>query len=277
VSPWLVIGILVAAVGLALGGLALARRVEGGWWKDPGRAAGVLGAARGPFAVILAFVIFIAFQGFNDARRDADQEASATRRLFKESELLEGLVRPQIQANLICYVRGVISLDWPAMRDGGSSEQVDDTVALLDDQLQIVHHSGMQGPAIDALFADAAARDQARADRVAGSEGEIPGPVWIVLILGALTVLTYVILFADPAERFFSQAVMVGSVTVVMVGGLILVWFLSHPFRDEMGSIKPTAMERTLTELQTDPAFRRESSLPVTCDARGIPQVSISS
>jgi Protein of unknown function (DUF4239) len=277
VSPLLVVGILAVAVGLALGGLVLARRVEGGWWKDPGRAAGVLGAARGPFAVILAFVIFIAFQGYNDARRDADQEASATRRLFKETDLIEGLVRPQIQANLICYVRGVIALDWPAMRDGGSSEDVDDTVALLDDQLHIVHLSGAQGPAIDALFTDAAARDQARADRVAESEGEVPGPVWIVLGLGALAVLAYVILFADPSERFVSQAVMVGSVTVVMVGGLLLVWFLSHPFRNEMGSIKPSAMERTLTELQTDPSFRRESSLPLPCDTDGRPHVSATS
>jgi len=277
VSAWLVIGILVVAVGLALGGLVLARRVEGGWWRDPGRAAGVLGAARGPFAVILAFVIFVAFQGYNEARRDADQEASATRRLFKESDLLEGLIRPQIQASLICYARGVIALDWPAMRHGGDSKVVDDTVALLDDQFNIVHHSAVSGPAIDALFADAAAVDQARADRVAESGSEIPGPVWIVLVIGALSVLTYVVLFADPAERFVSQAVMVGSVTVVMVGGLILVWFLSHPFRNQLGSIEPSAMQRTLTEVQSDPAFSRESSLPVICDASGRPQIRISS
>jgi hypothetical protein len=274
VSPGLVIGILVLAVALALGGLVLARRTEGGWWKDPGRAAGVLGAARGPFAVILAFVIFVAFQGFNDARHNADQEASATRRLFKETELIDPSVEARMQANLICYVRGVIALDWPAMSDGGSSEIVDDTVARLDDVLALVHATSTEGPALDAIFADAATRDQARADRVAESEGEIPGPVWIVLIVGALGVLTYVVLFADPAERFISQAVMVGSVTVVMVGGLILVWFLSHPYRDEMGSIKPTAMERTLDQLYTDPAFRREESLPLTCDADGSPHVS---
>jgi hypothetical protein len=271
VSPGLVIGILVVAVGLALGGLVLARRTEGGWWKDPGRAAGVLGAARGPFAVILAFVIFIAFQGFNDARHDADQEASATRALFKQSDLLQGLVRPQIQANLICYARGVIALDWPAMRDGDSSEEVDDSAALLDDQLHIVQLSGAEGPVIDAIFNEAEARDQARADRVAEAEGEIPGPVWIVLVLGAIGVLAYVVLFGDPAERFVSQAVMVASVTVVIVGGLILIWFLSHPYRDEMGSIKPTSMERTLHELQTDPTFNRESSLSLACDAAGRP------
>src|SRR5262249_50371338 len=141
----------------------------------------------------------------------------------------------------------------------------------------IVHASGATGPAVDAIFADAEARDQARADRVAQAEGEVPGPVWIVLVLGAIGVLTYVILFADPAERFFSQAVMVGSVTVVILGGLILIWFPSHPFRDQMGSITPSSMERTLNELQTDPTFRRESSLSLHCDAAGRPAASATS
>lgn len=270
-SPILVLGILALAVALALGALALARRKEGGWWKDSGRASGVLGAARGPFAVILAFVIFVAFQGYTASRDAAGREAAAVRRLFKESDLLSQLSRAQVQANLVCYGRGVVALDWPAMKAGSSSSVVDDTAALIDDQLHAVHASGARGPAIDAIFADAANRDEARADRVNDGKGEIPGPVWIVLGLGALSVLAYVILFADPAERFVSQAVMVGSVTIVIVGGLILVYFLSHPFGDAMGSIRPTAMERTLREFQTDPAFRRESSLPIICDAEGRP------
>ncbi len=36
---------------------------------------------------------------------------------------------------------------------------------------------------------------------------------------------------------------------------MILVWFLSHPYRDEMGSIRPGAMERALDELENDPEF----------------------
>ncbi len=43
--------------------------------------------------------------------------------------------------------------------------------------------------------------------------------------------LAYVLLFADPKENLVSQAIIVGAVTVIMVGGLMLVWFLSHPSR----------------------------------------------
>jgi hypothetical protein len=44
-----------------------------------------------------------------------------------------------------------------------------------------------------------------------------------------------------------------------------------------MGSIKPTAMERTLDEFANDPAFRRESSLPYLCDAEGRPELPAAS
>jgi hypothetical protein len=94
-------------------------------------------------------------------------------------------------------------------------------------------------------------------------------------VLASCEATTYAELAAK--KRPGSQAVMVGSVTIVIVGGLILVWFLSHPFRDEMGSIKPTAMERTLDEFANDPAFRRESSLPHLCDAEGRPELPAAS
>ena len=81
-------------------------------------------------------------------------------------------------------------------------------------------------------------------------------------------ILAYVLSFADPEERFATQALMVGSVTVIMVGGPILAWFLSHPYEDQVGSVKPVAMERTLDELTHDPEFAAPA-LSVPCDANG--------
>jgi hypothetical protein len=269
VNPFLILLILAVAVGLALGALVLARRHPEGWWDDTGRAAGVLGAVRGPFAVILAFVILVAFQSFNDARRSAEEEATLTRDLFKTAGLLEPDRRDQMQENIVCYSRAVVGIDWPAMRDGGSAREVDDSAAELEDILVVSHLGGEAGSSeIQPILAEASDRDQARADRIAEGEDQIPGPVWIVLGLGTISVLAYVVLFADPRERFLSQAVMVGSTTIVLVGGMILVWFLSHPYRDQLGSIKPSAMERTLDELQNDPEFAVAGQV-APCDSDG--------
>ncbi len=259
-----------AAVVISI--LAILRRREGGYWEDPGRAGGVLGAARSPFAVILAFVILVAFQGFNAARTGAQEEASATRLLYKSAALLPSPARDNLHANLICYARAVIALDWPAMGAGGSSVRVDDLEAQIDDSLPAIHATTpVQQAAVGNLLDGAITRDRGRDARLSEAQGRLPEPVWIVILLGGATVLTYVLLFADRRERFVGQAVMVGSVTVIIVGGFVLAYFLTHPYRNEAGSLRPAAMTRTLEELEHDREFTAGVGAPLLCTAKGEP------
>ena len=58
--------------------------------------------------------------------------------------------------------------------------------------------------------------------------------------------------FADSGEARVVQAVQVGSVTIVMVVLLMLIRFLDHPFQDGTGGLQPTAMQRTLSLLETE-------------------------
>jgi hypothetical protein len=260
-------GALIVVVLLLL----RARHKQGGWWVDPGRAAGVLGATRGPFAVILAFVIFVAFQGYNAAGGGAQNEATATRELFKTGDVLNTEARVNLQANLICYARAVIHLDWPAMSDGNSSQQVDDLASSLDDDLRAIRVTDeLQKGALGEIFTLSNEREKGRDERLTEAEEGVPTPVWVVLGAGALGMLTYVILFADPRERLFPQIVMVTSVTVIVVGGLLLVFFLSHPYSAGNAGIAPRDMERALREIQTDPTFA-EGGLPPRCDLQGRP------
>jgi hypothetical protein len=49
----------------------------------------VLGAARGPFAVILAFVVLVGFQRFNNAESSAEREADSIRTMFNTAAFLD--------------------------------------------------------------------------------------------------------------------------------------------------------------------------------------------
>ena len=42
------------------------------------------------------------------------------------------------------------------------------------------------------------------------------------------------------------------AVTAVVVAGLLLVWFLDHPYEDADGGIKPVEMERTIEQLEEE-------------------------
>jgi hypothetical protein len=82
-------------------------------------------------------------------------------------------------------------------------------------------------------------------------------------------VITYVCFYADRAERRPIQALMMGAVATMVVSGLLLVWFLDHPYEGGSGSVGPTAMARTLSSMErARAALGARSAIP--CDARGI-------
>ena len=75
--------------------------------------------------------------------------------------------------------------------------------------------------------------------------------------------------FADSGERWLSQAVLMGSIAVVVTSMLLLLRFLDQPFGAGVGSLKPVAMERALVLLEQElrVAGRNE---PLPCDAEGL-------
>jgi hypothetical protein len=65
-----------------------------------------------------------------------------------------------------------------------------------------------------------------------------------------------------------TQAMMIGTVVAVITVTLLLIGFLSDPFRSGYGGLRPTAMERTLRLLDEERvAFGESGSLP--CDGHG--------
>jgi hypothetical protein len=89
-------------------------------------------------------------------------------------------------------------------------------------------------------------REAARDDRIHGAVGVIPDPLWIVLLFSAFVIFVFMLFFADSGERAVVQAMLMGSVTAVIVSMLLLLQFLDSPFHEGVGGLRPVAMERTL-------------------------------
>ena len=92
-------------------------------------------------------------------------------------------------------------------------------------------------------------REEARRDRIHGAEGVTPFSIWLVLLLIAGVVFTYMLFFADSGEGAVSQAMLMGSATTVIVLTLAAINALGHPYGKALGRIKPVAMERSLRML----------------------------
>ena len=113
-------------------------------------------------------------------------------------------------------------------------------------------------------------RVAARVDRIHGAVGVIPTPLWLVLLLISAVVFVFMLFFADRSEGAVTQAVLMGSVTTVVVSMLLLITFLDSPFQKGIGGVRPVAMERTLGTI--DEAIQAVGlRVNPPCDARGVP------
>jgi Protein of unknown function (DUF4239) len=267
--------ILIASVAAAIGLIVLMRSWapdDGAFFRDFSAAGGVFGAVRGPLAVLLAFVIFLAFQGYTRADTSARNEASAVLTISRTADIFPPASADDIQKDMVCYARTVIEDEWPAMQDGGESELIDHWLFESEQAISRLQIQGAtQEQALAEFFAESNVREEMRDDRLAEADGVVPTPVWIVLILGGLCVVGYVAFFADRRERLLPQAMMIGVTTAVITTGLLLVAFFDHPYADRPGSLKPTAMESTLERMELDRQAEPFATEP-PCDESGSPQ-----
>jgi hypothetical protein len=265
--------VVVVVTALAVATMLLVRRraPAGSRFEDGDRAAGVFGVLATGFAVLLGFVVFLAFESFDTSRSGAETEAQIVTQQFETAQLFPVAVRARLSGDLVCYARTVIHQEWPKMEAGTLGDIVNPWGVATFRVLQTVEPKSASEQAAYAKWLDQRSdRESARADRTHGAEGVIPLPLWIVLLLSAVTIFVFMLFFADSAEGVGVQATMMGGVAIVISSTLLLLWFLDHPYHAGIGSLRPVAMERAIRILDQE-AATVSGKLTIPCDERGIP------
>jgi len=266
--------IVVVVTALANTAMLLVRRraPAGSYFEDGDRAAGVFGVLATGFAVLLGFVVFLAFQSFDTSRSGAEAEAEIVTQQFETAQLFPVAVRARLSGDLVCYARTVIHQEWPEMRAGTLGDTVNPWgVATFRILKTVEPRSASEQVAYAKWLDQRAERQSARADRTHGAEGVIPVPLWIVLLLSAAIIFLFMLFFADSAERAVVQATMMGGVAVVISSTLLLLWFLDNPYHAGVGALRPVAMERGIRILDQE-AAAVGGKLTIPCDERGTPR-----
>jgi hypothetical protein len=264
-----VIVIVVAAV--AITAMLLVRRgaPEGSRFADGDRASGVFGVLATGFALLAGFVVFLAFESFDTARSGAETEARIVAHQFETVQFLPSSARERLSGELVCYARSVVHQEWPQMRSGTLRDAPNLWGKALFGTLRATEPRSASAQAAFSKYLDERSdREDARADRTHGGEGVIPTPLWIVLFLSAAILLAYMLFFADSAEPAIVQATMMGGVAVMVTSLLLLLWFFDNPYGGG-GGLEPTAMENTLSLLQTETSIVGPIDAP--CDETGAP------
>jgi len=265
-----IVVIVVAATTITA--MLLVRRgaPEGSYFEDGDRAAGVFGVIATGFAVMLGFVIFLAFESYDTSRSGAEAEAQVVAQQFQTAQLLPRAARAPLSDALVCYARNVAYMEWPQMRSGNAANLINPwSVAMFRVLQPIEPRTPSEQAAYGKWLDQSTDRQSARSDRTHGAEGVIPAPLWIVLFISAGIIFVFMLFFADSGERAFVQATMMGGVAVMITSMLLLLWFLDNPYHAGVGGLPPTAMKRTLEILgQQEKIVGLHGGQG--CDARGI-------
>jgi hypothetical protein len=263
--------VVVTALAITTMLLVRSRAPAGSRFEDGDRAAGVFGVLATGFAVLLGFVVFLAFESFDTSRSGAETEAQIVAQQFETAQFFPVAARARLSGELVCYARTVIHQEWPKMEAGSLGDIVNPWGVATFRTLKTVEPKSASEQAAYAKWLDQRSdRESAREDRTHGAEGVIPVPLWIVLLLSAVIIFVFMLFFADSAEGVGVQATMMGGVAIVISSTLLLLWFLDHPYHAGIGSLRPVAMERAIRILDQEAAVVG-GKLTIPCDERGIP------
>ena len=265
--------IVLGATALAIAAMLLVRRhaPEGSYFNDGDRAAGVFGVLATGFAVLLGFVVFLAFTSYDSARAGAEQEALTVTQQVETAQLLPPDASTELTAGLVCYARSVAGVQWDRMKAGTLGEQLNPWgVQLFQSFREVEPGTPTEEAAYGQWLDQTSAREEARADRVHGAVGVIPAPLWWVLFFTGSVILIFLLFFADSGERAVVQALLMGTVVSVLTATFVLLRFLDNPFHDGVGGLRPVAMERALVIIDEGLDILGVD-LAVPCDERGNP------
>jgi len=179
--------------------------------------------------VLLAFVVYVVWGQFNEARGYLDREATALVDLHRTASALPSRSRTEIQRGLRTYVDAVLRDEWPAM--ASRDEATIDRIGELLEQVWIAIHTCR--PCNDCqhtVYGEVLSRfnqlTDLRTSRLSSARARIPLAMTILLYNGAVLTVGSVYLLAF--DRFWLHAI----VTAALAGAIAHILFLIRDLDD---------------------------------------------
>ena len=203
---------------------------------------GVLGTTYG---VILGFMLFTVWTDFRMAEVDVALEAAS---LLNVHHIAAGLPEPQREAMAgltLKYANVAVSEEWPEMQRQHESHAGG---AILEQMWQVLlvaeAKTSTEASAVDHLTGAMVSLAERRRLRQEQYESELPGILWVLLIVGGMaTVISSCLLGNDKRWLHYCQVM---AFTFVVVATLAAIADLARPFEGAV-SVSPAPMQRLVT------------------------------
>ncbi|MBV9374290.1 MAG: DUF4239 domain-containing protein [Alphaproteobacteria bacterium] len=205
------------------------------------------------FAVLLAFVAMLAWDGFNKAKAAAYTEAAAVLDVYAASIGLAGTGSPALRDDIISYVASVVRVEWPAQAEGRDVDAGTEYLEKMNRTVTGFKPSGVADGNLHALLLQSLSQlRNARQQRLLAAETTVPAVVWIVTLLGGGLTIAFGSFLGVPSLGMHLAM----SAALAISGALVLTLIvaLSNPFRGDF-RVSTLPFDRVLTQIEA-PATR---------------------
>ncbi len=216
----------VAGVSLAavIGLVAFRQVVPLGDLRTQADAVGnYLQTVGGIYAVLLAFVVYVVWGQFNDARGHVEREAAALVDLHRTASGLPSDSRIAIQKELRTYVDAVLVDEWNAMAKG-DEPTIERVGERLDSVWIMIHRCQPASECQHTVYSEVLSRfndlSDVRTSRLVAARTRIPLALKILLYAGALITIMSLYFLA------FDQLWIHASVTAALAGAIAHILYI---------------------------------------------------
>ncbi|MCX5679261.1 MAG: DUF4239 domain-containing protein [Candidatus Omnitrophica bacterium] len=243
-SLWLGFMVVAILVSLSVAGLVIVRRYISHQKLKMHNdiAAPIFGTIGMAYTVLLAFVVVVAWQGFDKSSQNVETEANCLISVARDSNAFGGEFHDQVISLAKGYGKAVIVDEWPLLAQGKGSDNARDAFGKL---FALYTAYTPQNKKEEIFLAESIMKlnelGELRRARIFDSGQGIHPVLWIVLIVGGFVTVAFTFFFGSENHR--AQVLMTSLLAALIAMILYTILVLDFPFTGKMG-IKSTALRQ---------------------------------
>lgn len=198
------------------------------------------------YALLLSFVVLIVWDQLNETRGNASKEGSSAMGLYRDIKFYpDSLEANQLMKVYLDFVFNVIDEEFPNMGNMKLSRKTPESLSSVFYKMERLNpKTPFQVQLVAQMFNHLNELSTYRGLRTSSMDSEIPPPIWLPMMLGAIiTVFCAMILDIEHGRMHLALTALLGSIIGMFFFIIIL---LDHPFTGSM-AIQPKSYMQIFT------------------------------
>ncbi len=265
--------LILGSVVLSVGGLLIVRRLGRGQSTRHNDFIGLIFAQVALlYSVLMAFVVFSAYQRFTDSAHTVTNEAASAVVAYRDTQMFPEPIRSEAQAAFRAYVTEVMGNEWASHGTVKPHRSRDALNPVWNAYRKYQPTESLAQAEFDGAMGRLHDLELARHERHLAGEASLPNVFWWLLVGGGIVTVGMSYLFV--VERRSVHALQVGLLSGFIASVLSLILALNFPFTGDVhvsrGPFKHSLFNFAALDLQPGPATGQVPSRveTVTVDAR---------